>query len=973
MASRTIRGLTVEIGGDTRKLSDAIKSAEKQMTQMRNELKDVNKLLSFDPSNTDALRHKTELLSKAIEACGDKLKELNEFEKAMARMPNRTEKQEEQYRALQREIMETESKMGNYKRQLKGTEEALDKLGDETKDTKVDMSSLSDAVERAGGGFTVFKGAVADLLAEGLRELAECLKEVAKYMVQTGMAFDQSMSKVEALIDPSERTAENMEALTQKAMEMGAKTKFSAGESADAMTHLAQAGWTAQEMLAGIDGVMNLAATDGIELATAAEITSDALNALGYEAGDASRFADVLAVSAAASSTNVEEMGYAFQYAGPLAGALGYSMEDLAVALGTMANAGIKGEKAGTSLRSLFTNMAKPTDAMATAMEKYGISLTDAQGNMLPLQDVLYKLRDTFDGLSEAEKTSLAATLANKTGMSGLLAIVNSSDEEFNQMTASINDSKGAAEEMATVMQDNLAGDVEKLGGAFDTLSIALTDKFNEPMREAVQAVTAFLDGEATMTETLNRLGGAFSQAFETFKTFLPQLGQMGSEFLNWIVNGIVTGLPGLLSTGGQIVMNLLSGIASMIPNVMQTAVDVFHDFTLGLQMNLPLILEQGRQILMNLVTGIANNLPSLVSQALDSIMRFATTLYDNAPTLIQTGFDMLSKLVQGILNCLPTLLSKVPEIISKFANIINHNFPTILKKGFELLWQIIKGILSAIPDLIKNIPKIITAIVDVWEAFNWLSLGKKCIDLLGKGIKGMWTWMKNIGKQTVDVTVSFLKNLPQNLLNLGKQAITFLGNAFRNGWSTVRSAASTIFQGIVNYFKGLPTKMLSLGKDIIKGLFNGIKGAATWLWEQISGFGGSIISAFKSVFGIKSPSRVFRDEIGKNIGLGLAEGIENSEGAVEAAMGGLSDTVMGTSFDGLALERDLQHRGAQIAATVTAQTDSSMLGKLDKILSAIEKGQVISLDGRQLVGGTAAMYDAALGQRRLLAARGAI
>jgi len=1137
MASRTIKGLTVEIGGDTRKLSDAVKSAEKQMSSMRKELTDVNKLLRFDPSNTDALRQKTELLTKAISACGDKLEELDKFERAMAAKESRTEQEEEQYRALQREIMETESKMKDYQKQLNGTYLALgklgdeseevakavqemnaknevaksaleeiadsmkevntkssdlnkeltsvnralkeapnnvtllrmkhdilaesvensaerlklleqaekevqerfkkgeasvsqvrelrrqiietsnkmdgykseindvntayvkaalyadkaedavdefgdeaqesakevDKLGDELDETKSEMSGLSSAADKAGGGFTVFKGAVADLLAEGLRELVECLKEAGKYMLQTGMSFDATMSKVKALLPEYDRTKESMSELTDLAMEMGATTKFSANDSADAMTYLAQAGWDAEKIMKGLPGVMHLASVDGIELASAAEITAQAINALGYEAGDATMFADLLAVTAAETCTDVEEMGYAFQYVGPVAGALGFEMEDLAVAIGAMANAGISGEKAGTSLRSLFTNMAKPTAAMATAMDRYGITLTDASGNMKPLSQIMTELRDVFAGLTEEQKTNLAATIAGKTGMAGLLSIVNQSPKDFDKLVGAIESSGGAAQEMSDIVRDNLAGDVEELGGSFETLSVKITNMFNQPMRDAVQALTDFVNGKTSMTEMLTSLGDAFSQAFGTFQTLLPQLGQMGSEFLNWIINGIVTGLPLLMSKATEMVTSFCSSIAAAAPNLVSVASSLLTSFVQGIFNFIPSLITGAAQIVGSLAQGIQGNAASFVSKALDLLDGFADKLTVALPVLIEKGMNFITNLVKGLMQALPEFIARAPEIISKFANLINDNFPKILAKGVGIIWELIKGIVKAIPTLVKNIPKIITAIVDVWEAFNWLSLGKKCIDLLGKGIKSMWGWIKNIGKQTVDASITFVKQLPENLLNLGAKAFKFFGNGIKSCIASLKTVAQSVWNTIWNTLKGLPSKMLSIGVDLMKGLVKGCLSTITWLWEQISSFGGSIVSAFKSAFGIKSPSRVFRDEIGKNIGLGLAQGIENSEGAVEAAMGGLSDTVMGTSFDGLALERDLQHRGAQIAATVTAQTDSSMLGKLDKILSAIEKGQVISLDGRQLVGGTVAMYDAALGQRRLLAARGAI
>ena len=1001
MASKTIRGLTIEIGGDTKKLSESLKGPEKQLKSLQSELKDLNGLLKFDPSNTDALRQKTELLSKAIKACADKLEELYVFEKKMASMESRTEKEEEQYRALQREIMETESKMGNFERQLRGAETALEKFGSEADEAHRDVDELGDeadeaardvddlgdksdkaedevgalgrASEKAQGGFTTLKAVIADLISEALQELVELLKEASVYMLQTGMDFEQTMSKVEALIDPTERTAENMDKLTQKAMEMGAKTKFSANESAEAFTYLAQAGWGTEEMLAGIDGVMALAATDGVELATAAEITAQAINALGYEAGDASRFADILAKTSAATVTNVEDMGYAFQYVGPVAGALGFKMDDLAVAIGAMADAGITGEKAGTSLRSLFTNLAKPTDAMAAAMEEYGISLTDANGNMLPLMNVMKQLRNTFKGLTEEQQAELAATLAGKTGMAGLLSIVNMGQDDFIELSNSIRSSEGAAEDMAAIMQDNLAGDVEKLGGAFDTLAVKITDKFNGSLRDGVQAITAFLDGEASMYETLSALGDALSQAIDSFKSYLPQLQQMGRELISFLINGLVSGLPELMSKATQLVTDFCSYIAKAAPNLVNIAGSLITSFVEGIFNFIPALITGAAEIVGSLARGIGENAQNFVSKGLDLLDGFADKLTEAFPKLVENGMNFIKNLVTGLMQALPEFIARAPEIISKFANLINDNFPTILAKGVGIIWELIKGIIKAIPTLVANIPKIIKAIVDVWEAFNWLSLGKKAIQWMGDGIKSLWGWLKGIGSSTVTNITNIIKALPGKLKTFGKNAIDDLGGAIRNGWSTIRSGATSLFNSIVNFFKDLPGKMLSIGKDLVKGLWNGISDMTGWVIGKIQGFGESVLDGIKNFFGIKSPSREFA-KIGMYLDQGLAEGLmDYADDPIKAAQEMASSVLDGASMDGLSLERDLQQRAMKTALSVTTVADHSMLGKLDKILTAIEKGQVIALDSKQLVGGTATAYDNALGQRRLLAARGAL
>ena len=233
---------------------------------------------------------------------------------------------------------------------------------------------------------------------------------------------------------------------------MGAKTKFSASDSADAFKYMAMAGWDASQMMDGIAGIMDLAAASGEDLATTSDIVTDALTAFGLQASDSAHFADVLAQASSKSNTNVGLMGETFKYVAPVAGALGYSVEDTAVAIGLMANSGIKGSQAGTALRSTITRLAKPVGESKDAVEELGISITNADGTMKSLSQTMVELREKFAGLTEEQKAQYAAMLAGQEGMSGLLAIVNASDEDFQKLTDEINNSNGAAQDMADIM-----------------------------------------------------------------------------------------------------------------------------------------------------------------------------------------------------------------------------------------------------------------------------------------------------------------------------------------------------------------------------------------------------------------------------------------------------------------------------------------------------------------------------------------
>lgn len=378
------------------------------------------------------------------------------------------------------------------------------------------LTGLSNAMVTTGSALT--KSVSVPLLTIG----AAALKTTAD--------FDAGMSEVKAI---SGATGTEFKQLETKAIQMGAKTKYSATEAASAFKYMAMAGWDTNDMLSGISGVMNLAAASGEDLATTSDIVTDALTAFGLSAKDSSHFADILAQASSRSNTNVGLMGETFKYVAPVAGALGYSAEDCAVAIGLMANSGIKASQAGTALRSLFTRLAKPTDTVAAAMEKYNITLTDANGNMKPLSTLMSEMRDRFSGLSEAQKANLAATLAGQEGMSGLLAIVNSSDADFKNLTDSINNADGASERMAKTMQDNLKGSFTIFKSTVESAAISIGKKLTPEVRKFVDTGTSLVkkfndmsDAEKTNVVNIGKMA-----------TVIPLATLAGGKLLGGILN----------------------------------------------------------------------------------------------------------------------------------------------------------------------------------------------------------------------------------------------------------------------------------------------------------------------------------------------------------------------------------------------------------------------------------------------------
>lgn len=570
MADR-IRGITIVIDGETGPLSKALSKVNKDLKATKDSLSDVNKLLKLDPGNITLLSQKQEALSKATADVKDKLAKERE---ALEQIKNADgfDKNSEQAKALERQIIADEQEL------KKLTEEARNfgSVGaQQIAAVGEKLKAVGDKMSDVGGKMT--KYVTAPIVGIGTAA------------VKVTADFDTAMSKVQAI---SGATGEDFEALREKAREMGAQTKFSATESAEAMNYMAMAGWKTEDMIGGIGGIMSLAAASGEDLARTSDIVTDGLTAFGMSAEQSGRFADVLAAAAANANTNVSLMGETFKYAGPVAGALGYSIEDVAIATGLMGNAGIKGSQAGTTLRNIFQRMAKPTDEVSTAMERLGVSLADQQGNMYSFGEIMEQLRNSFGhinmpleefnervaaldaqledgtltekqynteleeltqqayGAEGAEKARAAAMLAGARGMSGLLAIVNATTEDYEKLTDAIYGSNGAAEEMASVMQDNLGGQMTILKSQLQELAISFGDMIVPIARDAVKVIQDIVD----------KLNGMDEEQRKTILTVAAVVAAVGPLLL--VGGKVLGGLTSIMMTVPKVVgtIKLISG-----------------------------------------------------------------------------------------------------------------------------------------------------------------------------------------------------------------------------------------------------------------------------------------------------------------------------------------------------------------------------------------------------------------------------
>lgn len=542
MASTKVRGITIELNADASGLTKALTSVNKEIGSTQRQLKDVERLLKMDPGNTELLEQKQRLLNEQIGNTKDKLESLKQAQKEVGEELKKTGEGQEQYDALQREIIAVENELKNLEKAAIQSSNAMAKISE----VGGKLQDVGGKIEAVGNKMMPVSAAAAGLTAG---------------IIKTTADFDASMSKVAAV---SGAAGEDFDKLRDKAREMGETTKFSASDSAEAMNYMAMAGWKTDQMLEGISGVMNLAAASGEELATTSDIVTDALTAFGMKAEDSGRFADILASAASNANTNVAMMGESFKYVAPVAGSLGYSAEDVAIALGLMANSGIKADMAGTSLRNMFQRMAKPTKESAMAMDRLGLAIDDGEGNMYSFREIMDQLRQGFVdinmpieeydrqieqldadleagrikqkaydkeieelnkqafGAAGAEKARAAAMLGGTRAMSGLLAIANASEEDYNKLTQAIDNSsqafaktkdgivplneamasgaeiletyEGSAAAMAATMQDNASGQMEILKSQLQELAISLGDTLMPTIRGIISHLQAFMD-----------------------------------------------------------------------------------------------------------------------------------------------------------------------------------------------------------------------------------------------------------------------------------------------------------------------------------------------------------------------------------------------------------------------------------------------------------------------------------------------
>lgn len=795
MANR-IKGITVEIGGDTTKLQTALKGVNTQIKNTQSQLKDVEKLLKLDPGNTELLAQKHKLLGDAVKETKEKLDTLKTAaEQANTALAN-GEISQEQYDALQREIIETENELRRLEEQANQSATAVQKIAA----TGEKLKGIGDNISSVGQKFLPVTAAVTGLGAAAVKTAAD---------------FDTAMSQVAAV---SGATGSDLDALRDKAREMGSKTKFSASEAAEAMNYMAMAGWKTEDMLSGIEGIMNLAAASGEDLATTSDIVTDALTAFGLTAADSGHFADILAAASSNANTNVSMMGETFKYCAPIAGALGFSAEDTAEAIGLMANAGIKSTQAGTALRTIMNNLAGEVKICGSNIGEVTVATTNADGSMRNLSDILADCRSAFSGLTESEKAAAAESLVGKNAMSGFLALMNAGEADITKLSSAIASCDGTAEDMAATMQDNLAGQLTILKSALEELAISFGELLMPALRTIVGWIQNFVnwlngmdEGTKKVIVTVALLAAAIGPVLIVVGKVISVVGTIMTIVpkIAGVINTVKTAFAALNATMlANPIFLIIAAITALVAAFIYlwNTNEGFRQFWIDLWENVK-----------EVAIAVWNAIVEFFTAAWNAIVQTATAIW----TALK---DFFVGLWEGIKQVFTTAVTAVSTFLANAWAGIQNTVTTVfnaIKTFFTNAWNGIKNTVTSVVNSIKT--AVSTAFTAMWNGIT---------TTVGNIVNSIRNGFNN--------AVSFIKGLASSAFSWGADIISGIVNGIRSMIGKVKDAVSSVANAIRSFLhfsvpdEGPLTDYESWMPDFMSGLASGIEKGRGLITKEI-------------------------------------------------------------------------------------------------------------------------------------------
>lgn len=671
-----------------------------------------------------------------------------------------------------------------------------------------------------------------------------------------GAEYESSVAKVATIADTS---VKSIDALSSEIMELSNRTGAAASDLNEALYSAISAGADTAHATELVETAVKAARGGFTDTETAVDGLTSALNAYGMATTEANGLANKFLVTQNLGKTTFGELAGSIGQVAPTANAAGVSIDDLLASVASLTANGIGTSEAMTGIKAALSNIIKPTSDASKMAQRLGIDFStaglQAKGWAGFLQEVQQKTGGSTEKMAalfgSVEALNTVLTLTSDQGM----ALMDRTLQEMAVNTTALDDAYNT-------MSQTLGTTVQTIGTNLQNLGIELYNSVDGPLNDIAESALGMVRGLQDAFENggldglVAQIGSSLASAVTGMAQYAPQIITAAMSLLMSFAQGIYNNLPQILAAAGQIVQTLGTAIITAAPQMLNAALSMMQ----------------------SLAAGIASNLPALIPAALSILTEISAGLRSGVGQLVDGALAIIQAIGRGIIQSLPALIESVPLIVTNIAGIINDNAPKLVATAASLIGQLAVGLVNAIPTLVDNIPQIIEAIVSVFMAFNWLDLGKTIITMFKNGITAMVGAVKGAAGNVLNAINNTLKNLPSTLLNLGKQGIQGLINGIKGLLGSVLDTISAVAQAIVNGAIKLPGELLNIGKQIIQGLINGIKSGISGVVSAIGGMVSSAVDKAKSLLGIHSPSRVFRDQVGLMISRGMALGISKGE-----------------------------------------------------------------------------------------------
>lgn len=698
---------------------------------------------------------------------------------------------------------------------------------------------------------------VAKVSAAAVGAVATAVAGVTTAAIKTGKEFENSMSQVAATMGIDKATKnglKNYQTLETAAKEMGESTAFTASEAAEGLNYLALAGYSADQAATALPYTLKLAGAGAMDLADASDMVTDAMSALNLEANNKnlSTFSDQLAKSASTTNTNVKQLGEAILTVGGTAANLKGGTAELNTALGILANNGIKGAEGGTHLRNMLLSLESPTAAAAKQLEKLGVNVYDAKGNLRSLNDIFSDVQKSTKGMTNQQVDGILATLFNKRDLASARAMMKAAGDDFSKIEKTISESAGACDQMYKTQLDNLEGDLALFTSALQGLGIEIYENIGGGVREGVQLATECI--------------GDLNKAFK--KNGLQGLvGEFGSV-LSKAVNYVSDLAPKLTDSAVDLITSFILGIEKSSDNIAKSATSVFSKLIAGASKIAPELLTLAGTLLISLITALQGELPTIEKTFFQGLKQLISNALKLLPQILDVGLDFVLALADGIVSGLPQCFSIATMLITELCGVINSELPQILQIGIQLILNLVYGILENLPQIARSAMLIINTLIQciLQNLPIILSAG---IELLYALINGIMNNLDYIIQAVIAIITELITCLAQNAPLLATSAISLISAlvvGLLQALPQLIAAVPQLIIALVNAFKNYDWS--TLGKDIISGIKSGLLAMKD-----------SLIATVKNIF--KSVKSIFSRKITANISASSSGGKPHASGGI--------------------------------------------------------------------------------------------